>query len=218
VESAWVAIVVVVGSIMLLRGAVPGWVLAWYLVAYAAGRFCLEFLRGDPERPFACGVSVPQWVSLGLTGLVVAAERMGILPFAAWHLAAALLLLLAVTCLILFDRSSAGAKHRISQPRHVREIAQAIAPAALVRGVPAAEAVPVCRTSQGLLISGGRLHLPAGALDHYAISAAGNSMTEDVARAVGNIIARLQHPGAEPELKPGSRGIYHVLLPAGGPG
>ncbi len=44
-----------------------GSVISWYLLLYAALRFCLEFLRADQTLHF--GLSVPQWMSLGLFGL-----------------------------------------------------------------------------------------------------------------------------------------------------
>jgi phosphatidylglycerol:prolipoprotein diacylglycerol transferase len=47
------------------RGRRPGMVLAAYLLMYPAGRFLLEFLRGD-DRMRVCWFSVAQWLSLAL--------------------------------------------------------------------------------------------------------------------------------------------------------
>ena len=46
-----------------------GWtrrLLPLYLALYAAGRFLLEFLRGDAIRGFAGPLSTSQWISLGI--------------------------------------------------------------------------------------------------------------------------------------------------------
>src|SRR5947209_3943111 len=52
VESLWALYVVAAGGVMVLSGRPAGSALAWYAVAYDAGRFCFEFMRGDPERPY----------------------------------------------------------------------------------------------------------------------------------------------------------------------
>ena len=42
----------------------PGLLLPIYLMAYAVGRFILEFFRGDMGRGIVLGVSTSQWISL----------------------------------------------------------------------------------------------------------------------------------------------------------
>jgi len=56
-ESVSVLVVVLVGVMLLQRGAAAGSVLAWYLVAYDLVRFGLEFPRGDDDRPYLWGFS-----------------------------------------------------------------------------------------------------------------------------------------------------------------
>jgi prolipoprotein diacylglyceryltransferase len=210
IEALWVAAVVAIGCALVLRGAAAGSALGWYVMAYGAGRFCLEFLRGDPERPSKAGLSVPQWTSLVLAVLLIAAEWSGIMPFEAWHSVLAALMLSAAVFVAFLHRTGASAKRRIAEPRHIREIAQAITLDATV-----SETIPVRRTSQGLLISRGRLTAPAGLVEHYTISGAGNSMNEDLARAVCAIVTLLRRSPGEAQLKPGREGIYHILIPAG---
>ena len=89
VEALLAATIVAVGSAMVLRGQPAGSALAWYVVAYDVGRFCLEFRRGDPGRPYYRGFSEAQWISLALTWAVVVAGALGILPAASWHVVAA---------------------------------------------------------------------------------------------------------------------------------
>lgn len=40
--------------------------LMWYLSEYAAVRFVLEFMRGDPARGIWFGLSLSQWISIGI--------------------------------------------------------------------------------------------------------------------------------------------------------
>ena len=49
-----------------LRGRRDGRAFAIFLGVYAAGRFPLEFLRGDQDRGLAFGLSTAQWVSLAI--------------------------------------------------------------------------------------------------------------------------------------------------------
>lgn len=92
VETLLALTIVAVGSAMVLRGQPAGAALAWYIVAYDVGRFCLEFQRGDADRPYYRGFSEAQWISLGLTWAVVVAGAAGVLPAASWHVAAAVAL------------------------------------------------------------------------------------------------------------------------------
>ena len=64
VESLWVFCIVTTGVTFVLNGRPAGAALAWYVVTYDLGRFCFEFLRGDPDRPYLWGFSQPQWISL----------------------------------------------------------------------------------------------------------------------------------------------------------
>ena len=89
VESLWVFGVVLVGSILVVKGSAPGTALAWYTISYGVARFGLEFWRGDPERPYLWGFSEAQWISLLLMGLAAGAELSGALPLSPWHIGAA---------------------------------------------------------------------------------------------------------------------------------
>ena len=59
------------GSYKLLRDSIYSWnVMGFYFVAYACGRFILEFFRGDQLRGvYAWGYSFSQLVSIGLMAL-----------------------------------------------------------------------------------------------------------------------------------------------------
>lgn len=51
-------------SVLLRKGKLQGKLLPLYLVTYAAGRFVLEFLRGDEYRGFILGLSTSQFISI----------------------------------------------------------------------------------------------------------------------------------------------------------
>ena len=95
VESIWVLGVVIVGTAEVLGGRAAGTALSTYLVAYAWGRFCFEFLRGDMRRQYLFGVSEAQWTSVLLALAVGVAEFYGKLPVSSWHSFAAFALLTA---------------------------------------------------------------------------------------------------------------------------
>jgi phosphatidylglycerol:prolipoprotein diacylglycerol transferase len=68
--EAGVGIVMVVAGIVLAKRARRGASFAAVALAYAVGRFAVEFLRGDP-RPMAGALSLPQWLSLVVVAVVL---------------------------------------------------------------------------------------------------------------------------------------------------
>jgi len=88
-ESALVLAIVTAGSALVLGNAEAGAALSLYVAGYGAGRFALEFLRGDPDRRHLLRVSEAQWTSAGSALALVAAEAAGLLAFHPWHAAVA---------------------------------------------------------------------------------------------------------------------------------
>jgi Prolipoprotein diacylglyceryl transferase len=208
-ESLWVLFAVAVGTVQVWSGSPPGTALAWYLVAYNLGRFCFEFLRGDPARPYWLTFSEAQWTSLLLLWIVAWAELSRVLPLRSWHVGAALVLTLAMAALgPLLVRSS---KHRLLRPDHVREIVRIVE-----AGPSPADRVRVRRTSLGVQISQGRVAANGSVLAQFTFSLKQGCMTEPVARVLAREIARLQRAAEPGELIPGGKGIFHLLIhPAG---
>lgn len=58
-------------AIPLARGRRDGRAFAVFLGVYAAGRFAIEFLRGDRDRGEALGLSTAQWVSIAIAVALV---------------------------------------------------------------------------------------------------------------------------------------------------
>ena len=116
-ESIWVLGVVVFGTAEVLAGRSAGTALSTYVVAYALGRFCFEFLRGDMRRHYLFGGSEAQWTSVLLALAIAVAERVGAFPVSSWHSFAAVALLIAtviVTVAYATRRHLGAAKTRMN--------------------------------------------------------------------------------------------------------
>jgi Prolipoprotein diacylglyceryl transferase len=66
VESVWIGAVTVMGGAIVLAGLPPGVAAWWWLIGYGAGRFVLEFGRGEPRRSRLGPLTVGQWLILGV--------------------------------------------------------------------------------------------------------------------------------------------------------
>lgn len=226
VESLWVLCIVTTGVTFVLSGRPPGAALAWYVVTYDLGRFCFEFLRGDPDRSYLWGFSQPQWISLLLMCGVVWAEMAGVLPFHLWHIAATACLALAMVAISLVRRFSRTARHRLLHPRHVKEVAEAVAlvssPATEAKAasqwtvLPRRNSMPapvhIGFTSLGIQISGGKVSGAGGNIYHYTLSCRDGSMTEETARVLARLILRLRQVTGSSELKGGNLNVFHLLI------
>jgi phosphatidylglycerol:prolipoprotein diacylglycerol transferase len=58
------------GLVQTWRRRRDGRAFAAFLIIYAAGRFAIEFLRGDADRGHAIGLSTAQWVSVSIFALI----------------------------------------------------------------------------------------------------------------------------------------------------
>jgi hypothetical protein len=105
-ESLWVLAVVAAGTALMLAGAAPGVALAWYISAYAVGRFFLELARGDAGRVYLLGFSEAQWTSLAMPAAVLAGTAAGMLPLQRWG-AAGTAVLTCATALVVGRRALA---------------------------------------------------------------------------------------------------------------
>lgn len=209
-ESVSVLVVVLVGVMLLQRGAAAGSVLAWYLVAYDLVRFGLEFLRGDDDRPYLWGFSQAQWLALTLTALVATAEVSGWLPLRTWHLLAAsgLIVITAALAGLRHAASARGSlpRHRLLDAVHISELAAAIDTLA-VPTESTADDIMIARTSAGLTLSRGAM--AAGV--HYTVSRE-HGVDQGTARRLAGLIAQLRHPRATVLLVPGISGMYHLVF------
>ena len=206
-ESLWVLAVTSVGIILVWNGAPPGEAFTWYVAMYCVGRFGLEFLRGDAERRYAWGFSEAQW-----TSLLLASALLRIDPYAWWHGAAAIGLLLSMGGVAVVRRRRTTRGHRLLHPRHLQEVAELVARIRKPEPPPYG-GVRIGSTSLGIQISAGRQEEPEASVHHYAISAPGEMLSDRSALALAELIARLEPaPVGTHEYIRGGRGVFHVLL------
>jgi prolipoprotein diacylglyceryltransferase len=72
-EAAVGLLAAALSAVSVARGRRDGRAFATFLGIYAVGRFAIEFLRGDPDRGQALGLSTAQWVSVGIVAALVVA-------------------------------------------------------------------------------------------------------------------------------------------------
>ena len=104
VEACWLGGLAAGSVATFLADGRAGTNVALYIVGYGAGRFVLEFLRGDPGRVYFRGFSEPQWTALLLGGGVVALELAGVLPFSLIHAAVVAAMSLGVATVVAAAR------------------------------------------------------------------------------------------------------------------
>jgi prolipoprotein diacylglyceryltransferase len=210
-ESLWALVIVAVGAAAVLRGSTPGTVFASYIVAYGFGRFCFEFLRGDPDRAYFFGFSEAQWTSLLLMSLTLLGEASRIIPRQRWHVAATALAVLMMAGVSLHRRLRKTPTHALLHPRHVREIAAALEFAMSASDAPEPHVRVGC-TSLGVRISGGDFDLSGNRFPHYAISSSAQPLTAATAAVIAAVICKLKHPRCDFGLFSGSHSVFHCLV------
>jgi hypothetical protein len=219
VESIWIFLVIIVSTIFVFGGYSSGEAFVWYVIAYGIGRLFIEFLRGDPDRPYLCSFSEAQWTSLILISVVVYLEFRGALPFHIWHAGATAGMALAMLSVSIIRRLSKIPKHKLLHPRHVREVSEVIEP---VSG-PRPEKTIVFKqdfpfpiitghTSLGIQISASKIQEKEREIDHYAFSSRNETMSEGVALTLANLIVHLKHPYQLNKFFTGKNGIFHLLI------
>lgn len=218
VEAAWALLTVAGGVRLLLAGATPGQVLAWFVVAYGAGRFALEFARGDAKRTHVAGFSEAQWTSLLLMLAVVAAGVGGVLPLQVGHVATPAGVALVMLGVAARRSADPAARHRLLHPSHIDEVAGALR---LLLGAAATGSQPersrmvvdVVRTSQGIALSTGVVETADGPVRHYGLSRTGAPLHASEAWVLADLLALLIDRTAAVELLPGPEGVFHCLIP-----
>jgi hypothetical protein len=210
VESLWVLGITIGGTVFVLKGSRPGEALAWYIVAYAIGRFFFEFMRGDAERPYFRGFSEAQWTSLVLVYAVVWIEVAGIFAFHLSHAVGAAIVTVTIVALIVKRKLSDGDNHKLLLPAHIKELALAIDANRETNG---AGKVKVRCTSLGLRISTSHIKTGKQDIDLYTLSLTRRELTAATARRLADLLLRLR-PAASNELIRGKHGVFHLLVRA----
>jgi hypothetical protein len=208
-ESIWVFMIVVSGTLLVLTGAPAGAALAWYIVAYGLGRFMLEFLRGDPERPYFWGYSEAQWTSIILVTGVVAAEMAGSLLFSWLHVGVAAILVITLLTVILFRRLDEKATHKLLHPRHIKEIAEAIG----ILPVSKPTDVRVACTTLDICVSASMIETDKQIVHLYTLSSGQGTLKKEAAHILARLIKQLTHYPVTGTMVEGENGLFHLFLP-----
>jgi Prolipoprotein diacylglyceryl transferase len=217
VESLWALFLTVVGSLIVVNGLPSGSAFAWYLVAYDGGRFCCEFLRGDPERPYYKGFSEAQWIAVSLTALVALAELFGLLPLQWWHVDLAVCLVLTMLIVAGVRRCWRIPKDKLLHPHHIQELAEVVeAVSCFVDAdrAPNPTDVPIGCTSFDVLVSASRISNAEGSVYTYTLSYRNKVMEEEAAQILAELICQLRHCSGSGKLIRGRAAVFHVLTPS----
>jgi prolipoprotein diacylglyceryltransferase len=217
-ESLWALGLVLAGTSMILRGDAPGSALTLYIIVYGFGRFCFEFLRGDPDRPYFLGFSEAQWISGVLMSAIVYEETIHALPLFRWHVATIFLVIAMMIGIAVRRRLRRTPTYLLLRPKHVREIADALrfalaAPSATGTALGDGSQIYVGVTSLGVQISASKIAGRSSWISHYALSSRNKVMSPDLAQGVANLICLLSHANRDQELVQGNRGVYHLFVP-----
>jgi hypothetical protein len=174
VESGWCAAITIVAAIFLLAGAPPGTATWWWLLAYACGRFIIEFGRGDPARRHYGSLSEAQWISMVILVAGIAAQEVASPHPRAWPVLGGLVLVTAIGAVAHRRRIANGADGFLAlDPPAWREALDRLEDAAR-RHAPAPTAATLAAATVSLEIlpadGGAELHCyvlsaPAGTLD-----------------------------------------------------
>jgi hypothetical protein len=226
VESFFVFCLVAIGTVTLWEGTPPGTVLSFYIVAYALGRFFIEFVRGDAARRYFAGFSEAQWTSLLLTIAFAIAERRAILPASRWHGLAAIGLVLCVVFCTAWRRFDRSRRFELLQPRHVDEIMAALdhlKNLQLMTGLRQntnanIESLHIAETRVGYRISAGKTVMGNRSVEHYSLSRGNPSLTASAALKLSRVIGCLKHDSSSFRLIQGRAGVFHLLFDHKGEG
>lgn len=210
VESLWVLAITIIGTVLVLQGSRPGEALAWYILAYAVGRFFFEFMRGDAERPYLWGFSEAQWTSLVLVCALVLIEIAGISVLHLSHTVGAVIITTTMVGLTVKRKLSDGDTHKLLLPAHIKELALALA---ANRDTNGSGKVKVRCTSLGLRISTSHIKTSQQDIDLYTLSLAKSELTAATARRLADLLLRLRPAGSN-ELIEGKHGVFHLVLRA----
>lgn len=214
VESFFVFIVIIIGSILLLRNSIPGTVLILYTGVYGAFRFVVEFFRGDAERPYLRGLSEAQWTTLLLVFVSIVFGLTGMVPLYEGHLLLSLLLF-ATSLLIVVRRNPLN---EIVTPAHIRQLASVLSESADSNASLddvnfQSRDIRIFQTDLGLKLSKGQFVQGEVMIRHYTISCKNEKyLTYSLVRKLATIIQVLQKHGRHFEISEKQNAVFHILF------
>lgn len=195
-ESAWGFVVAAICSAAVLRGETPGTALALFGIAQPAGRFLLEFLRGDEREMELRGLTPAQWTAAAMMLITLAIATRA----STWPLIAAGAVLVGIA---VWTRRRADT---LLAPSHLFEVIDA---AARARDMGSLSLPQV--TSRGLRITGGA----ADGSVHYTVSSMRAPLSARVTMKLARLVTHTSGLDRDCHVIPGRQGIFHIVLPRG---
>jgi hypothetical protein len=200
-EAAGCAVLTIIATVAVLTDAARGTAFVAFIAGYALLRFGLEWLRGDLARGYARGLSEAQLISLALTIAIAVGGVTGVLPWGAWALLPAGILLAATLATIA---GWVPGRRALLAPVHVHELARRVGRLEL----SGPDRVTTTVTSRGLTVSMGE----SGEHAHYTLST-DRPLSKDGGQQLARLVLWICRDEAEPELVYGRAGALHVITP-----
>ena len=213
-EALWVLEVTVIVTILLFLRYPAGEALTWFIMAYGAGRFCFEFLRGDMDRPYWYGFSEAQWTTIMLMLLVLGMEGLGKTNFHIWHFSVCIVCLLVMIILTGLRKWLPSKLHPFLFPQDLKDFADKLNKLAMwhiLHSQPGSQ-VAVMETQQGIQISADRIVNGKENIFFYSISQKNNPLILKTANRLGKYIQQLKHPNLPFRVLPGRNNVFHILF------
>ena len=212
IEAAWLFGATGLASLLLTRTTSPGIAVTTFVLFLCTGRILLEFLRGDPERPYYLGISQAQWTSLavllGISGLQLA----NLLPFPWWQ--SFIYLSFFVLLLFLLLNSRSFATNKLYSPDHIYELIKLLQSFNKGITIPSMKstAVHIKKTSANLQISRDTVknnnHF---SVNQVSISSINSPLQLDEAAVVSGLIQATFTQEESPVLIVDTDNIYHLI-------
>jgi len=208
-ESIFVLFISISSIVLLLAGMVPGSNLIFYTTAYGLFRFCIEYFRGDPERPAFLGLSEAQWTSILLILSSFILAQLEILPAYELHLFTIILLVILAIGAITFYLNSDFLK--LTSPQHLKQISNKLRNIeSAQKSMRANQKIRVFTTTKGLSIS-------AGTFDknfrHYSISTPRKTpLSSELIEYLAKFIQLARHRTCSFEIIKKTAWLHHIIF------
>ncbi len=210
IESGYVFLILIVGTMLVYNLVQPGTIVIVYTVVYGLFRFLMEYYRGDPDRPSLYGLTEAQVTTLALTGITFFMGKFNLLPEYNWHGVILLAMFAACVLTLLFYRKHP--EYLLVAPKQLPELAEGLNVLEEVNNTTIkrnANALHVFTTKNGLSLSCG--YFPNG-IKHYTVSTQNNTLLNTVtAKKIAEQIQLLNHHG-QYKLISKPNNVVHILF------
>lgn len=213
IESTFVFLVVFTGCFLLLNHYTAGSMLVLYTIVYGAFRFAIEFVRGDPERPYWKGLSEAQWTTLLLLFVSLVLGFSGKIPLYTWHII--IIAIVFATALLVLIRNDDDAD--IFNSRHIKQIALRLKETEGKQSVTGNDIsdspVVIHQTKKGLYLSKGRTKNAESETINYTVSSRKKHVLNyNMVHKLAVLIQLLQKHNSAFQIIEKQNGIFHIIF------